>query len=371
MTKAPRIACGLLVALTLVVMCPAAAAQLPDPSLTGGVEAAWEEAAAAWEDAGGAAASVADRVPITPPVEAPSFDEVIPEEPAAPAGVLDDVAAPAPASAVAPPPVPPAAVEQAPPGPRPPVEEEKAPTPRAPPSMSGSLDVKIRIVGPVNVADLTRRLVIASAAGRSPAGDAAGPGAGWDLERNFGCGGGALRASTAAGKWHWDCGAEIDELLGSAEASAATAGFGKGAFAKPASALSRVHAPKPRPGHERAARPSGALTAPEPLRGAELAAGLPVSVATEAGPSPDARRARDAAVRTSPPAPPQRDPFPVLPSGAASTGWAPPAGGSPSLLLMVLLGALCLAGPRATEPAFMRARRFRSLVVGRRLERPG
>jgi len=107
-------------------------------------------------------------------------------------------------------------------------------------------------------------------------------------------------------------------------------------------------------------------------------AGLPLSERVARAPSLLADRPKPAArsragERPTPAgatdgSPDQRLFWQPLVGSAAST--APP-GGSTSLLLVVLLAALSLLAPRATETAWMRVPRLRSLIESQRLERPG
>jgi hypothetical protein len=360
-TSAARITVALLASLGLAVAsAPAYADELPVPAPL---------------ESGGIPAEILESVP----------DEVgsLPGEAEAPGGaVAPAVDAPAPAPAAVPEPQPaqpepvgppdeaapvePAPVEPAPvsdPVPEPePAEPQPAPVP-AP----VNLNVDIRILSPGEDGDVVQEVIGPVTMPSAPSGgQATGTAWEWNWDWNW------------TWDWTWTC---DGGCAGPESAPFATAPEPHAAPTEtPAPALELTQPPEltapDDAGGARAPRAEVRRARPE-LAGAP-AARLPLSqrVATTPGlladrPKPAARsRAGDRPIPAGATdgGPDQRLLWQPLVGSAAST--APP-GGFPSLLLVVLLAALSLLGPRAIETAWMRVPRLRSLIESQRLERPG
>ncbi len=252
------------------------------------------------------------------------------------------------------------------------------PTAAGPPA---NVNVDIRIFSPGDNGDVVQLTGSDGGAG-APSGPVVG--ADWDWDWDWTCDPAASPPATAAGwkwDWDWDCGG----LTG------ARGDRSKDGAARTPSELPRRGAARPPDGlrpqgiapEQSGPSPAAGRSEPREVEGggapfkparipaaAGPVAGYAVPLAATApqrsSPSLETRRARnpEAGERST-------GPF-EMPAVARPAASAPgPPGGSSSVLLVVLLGALSLIAPRALGPVWARIPSFASFIGSRRLERPG
>ncbi len=366
-------AAGVLAVLAIAVGCPEAwSAEIPEASVTGGVAAppttperspapvpgaAQPKALDDGSAGGGATAPPATASEPAPAVESPG------DAPREPAPVAPLANARSSETAV-----------------RPPVQPSQVEPPPAA-GAPANLNVDIRIFSPGDNGDVIQLTGTSGGGAGGPGGPAVG--SDWDWDWDWTCGPGQGPLATAAGwkwDWDWDCGG----LAGAPGGRGDDEPVRRPSEATPTGVTPGVDAPHTQgsapvergrspaePGAESPGRHGGGarFTADRAPGAVGVAAAYALPLMAAAGPparSVETGRPRDPEASKAPAGPFQA---PAMARPAAATQ-APP-GGSSSVLLVVLLGALSLLAPRAIGTVWGRIPRFASRIGSHRLERPG